>query len=207
MSVRRRPRHARVFAVAAAAGLVSAPGGWIATDHLERDDDFCNACHLEPGVPLHIELRRDFDARPAASLAARHGAVHVEEGEGARTFRCIDCHGGTGPIGRARVKALAAADAFWYVLGRFDEPVEMRWPLWDEDCGKCHAVFDESRAEAWRRPRFHQLPLHNVALGVSCVECHLSHGPGGNPGAQFLHAARVRAQCARCHSEFEEGYR
>jgi nitrate/TMAO reductase-like tetraheme cytochrome c subunit len=186
------------------AGVVSAPIGWVVTDVLERDNDFCNACHLEPGLPLHREVRRDFDAPTPASLAGLHGAAAVAANDGERAFRCIDCHGGTSPIGRARVKALAAKDAFWYVTGRFEEPDGMRWPLWDEDCRKCHARFDEAAAPPWQSPRFHQLPVHNVRLGVDCVECHDVHASGGSPQSHFLRAAWVRSQCARCHAEFED---
>jgi nitrate/TMAO reductase-like tetraheme cytochrome c subunit len=191
--------------VVAWAAVVLGAVGWLATDRLEQDDDFCNACHLSADVPLHIDIRRDFDARPAASLAGRHGAApaaHREDG----ALRCIDCHGGTGLVGRARVKALAAKDAFWYVVGHFEEPRQMRWPLWDDDCRKCHAAFDEDPAPAPSgSPRFHELPVHNADLGVGCVECHLTHAPGADPEAFFLHSGPVRAQCARCHSQFEEG--
>jgi len=188
------------------AGLVaalSAPVGWMVSDRLERDNDFCNACHLTPAQPLHEAVRRDFAATPAASLAGAHGAAQLDA-RGGRDFRCIDCHGGVSFTGRARVKLLAGLDAFWYVTGRFEEPEGMAWPLWDEDCRQCHLRFDESQAEAWQSPRFHQLPVHNVRLGVDCVECHLVHEPDGQPLHHFLHADRVRAQCARCHSEFEE---
>lgn len=201
----RRPRGGRVLALAGAlaAGAVSAAGGWVLTDHLEQENDFCNACHLEPGVRLHAELRRDFDARPAASLAA----AHARAGNRARgdAFRCIDCHGGASALGRLRVKALAARDAFWWVVGSFEEPKGMRWPLWDEDCARCHPSFDTSEVQPWESPRFHQLPVHNAALGVRCVECHLSHESGADAQAYYLHAARVRTQCARCHPEFQEG--
>jgi hypothetical protein len=182
---------------------LAAPAGWLVSDHLEQDNDFCNSCHLAPGQPLHRDVRRDFDAAPPASLAGVHGAARLESREDG-AFRCIDCHGGHGLVGRARVKALAAKDAFWYVMGRFEEPQGMRWPLWDEDCRKCHASFDESEGESWRRPRFHQLAVHNVALGVDCVDCHRVHEAGGNPKAYFLETAHVRGQCALCHSEFAE---
>jgi hypothetical protein len=190
-------------AAGGAAAVAAASAGWITVDLLERDNDFCNACHLEPGLPLHIEIRRDFDQRPAASLAGLHAAAARDGGQ-ERDFRCIDCHGGTGPYGRLRVKVLAAKDAFWYVVGRFEEPDAMSWPIWDEDCGKCHMPFDTGHAEPWRTPRFHQLPVHNVELGVSCVECHRTHDRGGDPNAYFLRAPWVRTQCARCHSDFEE---
>lgn len=193
----------RVLALAAVLGGVgAAPLGWLVTDRLERDNDFCNACHVAPEEPLHREIRRGFDARPPASLAAAHGAARVA-GREDPAFRCIDCHGGAGLVGRARVKALAGLDAFWYVTGRFEEPDHMEFPLWDEDCAKCHARFDEAPAPAWQTPRFHQLAVHNVELAVRCVECHRAHAPG-DAGSHFLHADLVRSRCARCHTEFEE---
>jgi nitrate/TMAO reductase-like tetraheme cytochrome c subunit len=200
----RRRRGVRVLAAAAAAGAVAASGGWVLTDRLEQENDFCNACHLSPGVALHRDVRRDFDAPTPASLAAAHAAA----GNDARddgAFRCIDCHGGVSLAGRVRVKLLAAQDAFWWVVGSFEEPDGMRWPLWDEDCLQCHPRFDERAVESWETPRFHQLPVHNVDLGVDCVECHLSHEAGVRADAHFLHAVSVRTQCARCHPEFEEG--
>lgn len=184
--------------------MVSAPAGWVVTDVLEQRNAFCNACHLEPGLPLHDAVRRDFEAAVPASLAGLHGRAALE-GRADAAFRCIDCHGGVSLAGRARVKALAAKDAFWYLTGHFEEPDGMRWPLWDEDCVQCHADFDESEPAAWESPRFHQLAVHNVELGVGCVECHQVHEDGGNPDAYFLRATWVRSQCARCHSEFEEG--
>ncbi len=199
-----RRRRGRAFAIAATIGMVCAPAGWVVSDVLEQRNDFCNACHLEPGVPLHVRIRRDFDALPPASLAGVHGAARVDSRADA-AFRCIDCHGGVSAAGRLRVKALAAKDAFWYAVGRFEEPDGMRWPLWDEDCAQCHARFEERDPEPWENPRFHQLAVHNVEPGVGCVECHETHAAGGNPDAYFLDAARVRRQCARCHAEFEEG--
>jgi hypothetical protein len=185
--------------------LVAAPAGWLVTDHLERDDDFCNACHLTPAVPLHIDIRRGYDAEPPVSLASVHGAATVPTRAGDdAAFRCIDCHGGASLQGRARVKLLAGLDAFWYVTGRFDEPHAMAWPLWDEDCAQCHARFDATPSPAWQTPRFHELAVHNVDLEVGCVECHRVHEAGGAPDHFFLHADLVRGQCARCHMEFEE---
>ncbi len=196
----------RAGMLAVAAGIVLGPVGWLVSDRLEARNDFCNACHLPSGVALHRELRDEFDARPAASLAALHAAAAVEGREDA-AFRCIDCHQGSGAVGRVRVKALAAKDAFWYVVGRFEEPDGMRWPLWDADCRKCHPGFaSEGDLDGPGPEAFHARPVHNRKLGVGCVECHLVHGPGGNPDAYFVHPEPVRAQCARCHSEFEEEY-
>jgi nitrate/TMAO reductase-like tetraheme cytochrome c subunit len=191
---------ARVAVAVAVAGAASASAGWLVTDRLERDNDFCIACHLDAETPLHVEKHRDLTALPAATLSAAHGQARVAGREDG-AFRCIDCHGGTGALGRSRVKLLAAKDALWYGTGRFDEPDAMRWPLWDEDCRKCHARFEEAGAAA--EERFHALAVHNRALGVACVACHLAHDPGGLPDHDFLHPVHVRAQCERCHPEFE----
>lgn len=199
----RRSWLLRFFLWGGAAGLVSAPIGWGVTDLLERDDDFCNACHLADGSPLHAGVRRDYDAAPPVSLAGVHGGAALDRDAAPRDFRCIDCHGGTGLVGRARVKVLAAKDAVVYATGHFDEPQGMAWPLFDADCRKCHARFDEGEAQAWESPRFHQLPVHNADLGVDCVECHLVHEADVDPSRHFLRADHVRGECARCHAEFE----
>ena len=185
------------LAIAAGLALLAGPVGWVVTDRLERENDFCNACHLEPGLPLHQAVREGFDARPPTTLSGAHGRED--------DFRCIDCHGGASWLGRARVKVLAGKDALVYVLGHFEEPDGMRWPLWDEDCTKCHESFDEAGADelAWRNPLFHELAIHNTDLGVDCVECHRVHDPGGSDDTHFIHAEPVRSQCARCHPAME----
>lgn len=181
-------------------GVVLLPSGWLVTDHLEHDDRFCVSCHLPSGVPLHREKLRDFGLRPPDSLASLHAKAGNRAHADGR-FRCIDCHGGTGLGGRVRVKLLSARDAFWYVSGRFEEPKRMTWPLRDADCLHCHKTFRERGASS-TNPPFHSLPVHNGALPVHCVECHLSHEKGGLADRFFLHPRVVRAQCARCHSEF-----
>lgn len=187
-----------------AAGAVLLPVGWLGTDYLEQDNDFCNACHLEPGVPLHIGIREDFDARPVESLAGLHAAATHPGRSQDSAFRCIDCHGGVGLLGRARVKLLAGKDVFWWAVGHFEEPSGMKWPLWDADCRQCHPDFPEAQQLAdSANPPFHAFGVHNVELGVACVECHLSHETGGDEDLYHLAAVRVREQCARCHTEFE----
>lgn len=197
----RRRRWVAVLLFGALAALVGGPTGWFVTDALERDNDFCNACHLSEGVPLHRDIRDDFDHSPFVNLAGVHAASRVDARSGKdAAFRCIDCHRGTGLMGRARVKLLAAKDSFWYVTGYFDEPTGMEWPLEDADCGKCHSEF-QVKAGEFEAPAFHDLSLHNRGLGVDCVECHLVHRPG-ELTHYFLDTEHIRAQCARCHSDF-----
>ncbi len=80
----------------------------------------------------------------------------------------------------------------------------MHWPIEDEDCASCHDAFDPPAREAWQAPAFHALAVHNNAFDISCVTCHGAHERGGLTGSHFLHPAIVRAECATCHSEFEE---
>lgn len=180
--------------------MAAVPAGWMLSDAVERNNDFCNACHLPSGAILHEPIRRDFDGRPPMNLAARHAVVVRADLPDEDRMRCIDCHGGVGLLGRAEVKLLAARDTLVYLSGDFDEPSEMSQPLKDADCRQCHASFDETPSE-FQRPRFHELGVHNVSLGLDCVQCHTSHEPG-DPDFYFLDAAIVRARCASCHSEF-----
>jgi hypothetical protein len=186
------------------AGGAMGAGGWFGTDYLEQDNDFCNACHLDgwlSGTPLHREHRRDIDARPVASLAAAHAAAGNPDRPGDPGFRCIDCHGGVGLFGRSRVKVLAAKDAFWWLVGDFEEPKGMHWPLLEDDCRQCHSSF-ETKAAEFEDPAFHDLAVHNHRLGIDCVECHTVHEPAVDRDRWYLDSALVREQCARCHREF-----
>jgi predicted CXXCH cytochrome family protein len=204
MFLGRGPSRGWLGAVALAAVLL-VPAGWMLSDRLEQDNDFCNACHWTPERRFHARIRDVFDARPGSNLASAHAVAGNEE-RADKAFRCIDCHGGAGLLGRARVKVLAARDAFWYLVGDFEEPESMRWPLWDEDCTKCHPTFGLKAAASGGAKPFHAVPLHNTGFEVRCVSCHTSHEAGGNPQAYFLDASRLRPLCARCHPEFlEEG--
>jgi hypothetical protein len=193
----------RALFASAALAAIAAPIGWWGSDRIEENDAFCSSCHLPSGAPLHEENAADFAARPAVSLAVAH-AVAGNEARADGAFRCIDCHGGTGFLGRARVKALSVRDAAIYLLGEFEEPHGMAWPLRDDDCRKCHAEFAASPVDV-DPPRFHALSVHNRELGVSCVTCHLAHERGGMSSRNFLHPEPVRAACVRCHPEFELG--
>lgn len=184
-----------------ALGLVSG-AGWVGTDRLEQRNEFCNACHLDgwlSGTPLHTEHRDQFAATSPQTLAGAHAIAGMPARTEAPAFLCIDCHGGVGLAGRARVKALAAKDAFWWVVGNFEEPEGMHWPLREEDCRQCHSSFT-TKAGEFEDPAFHDLGVHNRDLGIDCVECHEVHVPQAQTNRWFIDAFRVRKQCARCHS-------
>ncbi len=79
----------------------------------------------------------------------------------------------------------------------------MAYGTLDGDCRRCHPSFAE-REDSFGAPAFHELSLHNVELGVSCVSCHHAHAVGGDPDGYFLQVPAVREQCAHCHPEFEK---
>ena len=177
-----------VIAVALAGVFGSA--GWIVSDHLESDNRFCVSCHLDAATPLHRDKLADMRHEPARSLIAAHRRADAE-------FRCIDCHRGTGALGRLRVKLVAARDAANYVIGSFGEPDHMRHPLWDSDCLQCHTRFSSAEPDA-----FHWIDQHNVGFPFTCVECHTSHSTEGDPDLQFLDRGTVLPICQECHEEY-----
>ena len=190
----------RVVLIGCVALAVGA-GGWFASDAVEANNDFCNACHLSPGVPLHAQSREGFDAVPAINLAGVHGLSAEPVRARAGLTRCIDCHSGVGLLGRSKVKLLAARDAIVWLSGNFDEPDHMEYPLGEADCRKCHFELSPQGGPETEES-FHGLSVHNADLGVTCVECHTVHDGGDDAAMFFMDATHVREQCGRCHSEF-----
>ena len=198
MRIRMKPRHA---VLAALGMLVAAPVGWFGSDAIERRNDTCTACHVD-NVPLHLEIRRDFDGRPPVSLAGLHAArVPLVRSEDP-TMRCFDCHGGTSFLGRVRVKYLAVRDGLIWLAGQGAEPTHMDFPLWDEDCSHCHAEY-HPRQEGYGPPPFHEIAVHNTGIDIGCVECHSAHSRDVDANYHFLNVQHVKTRCAHCHSEFE----
>ncbi len=180
--------------------LLSGGIGVAYVTHRERDNAFCISCHGPAGSdrPLHHGLYTRFtsDAQPLPDLAAAHYRAPGR-------VDCIDCHGGVGAIGRARVLLLSARDTLLYVTRRYGEPKGMDFaPLWDRDCTQCHAGFETVSAaegEAVRVP-FHGHAEHQ-RLPMACVACHAAH-VDGNPQLSFVNDGIAVPQCRRCHEDF-----
>ncbi|MDJ0866966.1 MAG: cytochrome c3 family protein [Myxococcota bacterium] len=174
--------------------------GWGVSDRVEQRNDFCNACHLPDGTALHRQVRDDFDRVMPLSLAGVHGRGWVEEREDS-DFRCIDCHAGSGPVERTKIKLLAARDAVRYAIGRFEEPEGMPFDLSAGTCLGCHPTFRSSAAPGWTVEAYHGLDAHDDAPdGPACVSCHAVHPRDGDAFAYFMQRERVDRQCQVCHS-------
>ena len=171
------------------------------SDRLEQRNDFCNACHLPDGTALHREVRDDFDRVIPVSLAGVHGRGWVEEREDS-AFRCIDCHAGSGPVERTKVKLLAARDGLRYLIGAFEEPHGMPFDLSPPTCLRCHPTFRGSAAPGWTVEAYHGLAAHDDADDApACVTCHAVHETGGDGIAYYMERERVDRQCRSCHPE------
>ena len=169
---------------------VGGPIGWVTTNWLESNNSFCVACHLSEQTPLHEEKMQELMATPPVNLVSLHYQADSE-------FRCIECHGGASFANQLRVKTVAARDALVYLFGRFEEPVSMDHPLWDEDCVQCHETYESDRSDD-----YHAIDVHNLPSFVyRCVDCHVSHSTEGAAQFGFLEPARVRRACHSCHEE------
>jgi len=174
---------------------------WPISDRIEQRNDFCNACHLPDGTPLHERVRQDFDRVIPVSLGGVHGRGWVEEREDS-DFRCIDCHAGAGAVERTQVKLLAARDALRYLVGTFEEPEGMPYALSNTVCRSCHPTFRHSAAPGWTLEAYHGLPEHDDAADApACVDCHAIHTRDGDAFAYFMARPRVAARCRACHAD------
>jgi hypothetical protein len=169
----------------------------------ERDNAFCVSCHAPAGraARLHGDLYARFTS--AAEPAPDLGAAHYRHGS---RVDCIDCHGGVGAAGRARVLALAAFDTLKYLARQYREPTGMATaPLRDADCTQCHRQFDIVAAEEGEAAA---IPFHgrieHQRLPMPCVACHTAH-LAGNPKMRHVNDGVVVPQCQRCHPGFGAG--
>ncbi len=190
----------RGFAIAAACAFTLGTLSWVGSDRAEQDNDFCNACHLPSGTALHIETREEFDRITPVSLASLHGRAWLEERDDP-AFRCIDCHAGSGPVERLRVKLLSARDGIRYFVSDFEEPRGMSFDLSAALCLECHPTFRHSAAPGWTVESYHGHPAHDEAADApSCVACHSVHETDGDGIAYFMNRPRVDRQCRECHT-------
>jgi nitrate/TMAO reductase-like tetraheme cytochrome c subunit len=184
---RRKPRgkFLILMGINAALILLSAGGGTAYAIHQENKDSFCASCHTSPETSFY---QQSMNAAPV-TLAASHSQKSV---------RCIDCHSGSGPLGRAAGLAQGAQDLIAYQSGNYHNPAVTTHPLDDASCLKCHNDLTTRRSF---NNHFHVFLIQwqNVDPNAAhCVDCHTSHS-NGSPQQGFLQEATVRPTCDRCH--------
>lgn len=162
----------------------------------EQDDRFCVSCHL------HEEKFTRFQARPAAADLA--GAHHVNRRQ---AVRCIDCHGGAEAVMHLRVWAVAGFDTLRFLVGRYEEPRQMRLPLRDADCRQCHdpivrVSLEQEEAQEGRGDTFHAISEHRT-VRAPCVACHTAHTLG-QKRLQFVDRRTALPYCRACHETMGE---
>jgi predicted CXXCH cytochrome family protein len=198
----RRDRPLRGVLVRGAAALVGLVG--LATLFLmglaakERDNTFCVSCHL------HEAKFERFVSMPFADLTGPHHAKDV---------RCIDCHGGADLGMRLRVWTVAGIDTVRFLVGRYQEPEEMRLPLRSKECSQCHtpilknvpalSVEEEEALEGRAGSAYHAIRGHD-SVRVVCTRCHTSHTTDSEPRLQFIARQRVEPICRECHATLGE---
>lgn len=161
---------------------------------LENRDAFCASCHTQPEV--------EYFERTLASpsdLASAHAV------------RCIDCHSGAGPFGRAVSLRQGASDLAAYLSGAYNQPAETTNPVGDPGCVKCHnqpsAVADLSApVEAISSSHYHFAEYTAEWLARrphprgSCGVCHASHATEALPGQGYTVNAATQQSCEACHA-------
>lgn len=177
-----------VLAGLAIAGVIvlAIAGGTGYAIHLENNDAFCASCHTEPESQYY---QQSLD-KTATTLAAFHTQKNV---------RCIDCHSGGGPFGRAEGLSQGTQDLLAYYSGRYHKPAITLNKLGDDSCIKCH---ENTVTNGGFDNHFHLLLARWQSIDPNaghCVDCHTSH-PAGDPTQGFLQAATVEPVCQACHA-------
>jgi predicted CXXCH cytochrome family protein len=154
---------------------------------LENRDAFCASCHTDPETTYYHRST----ATPASDLASFHTEKKV---------RCIDCHSGSGPAGRAAALMLGAKDLSAFLTHKYTSPAPLTRPISDANCLKCHS--DVTKKQDFEN-HFHVFLAQWQAVdpnAATCVSCHQSHDTSGEAGIAYLNRDSTTQVCQTCHS-------
>jgi predicted CXXCH cytochrome family protein len=133
--------------------------------------------------------------KSAPTLAAFHTQKQV---------RCIDCHSGGGPLGRATGLEQGFQDLTTYYSGNYHKPAVTLNKLGDDSCTKCH---EQTLTQGGFNNHFHSLLARWQSAdpqAAHCVDCHTAH-PAADSAQGYLVTAPVRTVCQQCHAKLGEG--
>jgi hypothetical protein len=172
---------------AALLGIILAASGFAFAATQEEHDSFCASCHTQPESTFYQRL----SAAQPVDLASAHNPQQT---------RCIDCHSGTGVVGRLRAELMGAHNALAWYTGTAVQPAKVTVPIRDENCLKCHA---EVTVQRDMNNHFHYFLAQWQAMdpkAATCVSCHGGHTTTGTAQDRFMDQAATRAVCDACHA-------
>lgn len=158
---------------------------------LEYQDSFCASCHTQPETTYY---QRSVQTN-SVDLAASHSSKNT---------RCIDCHSGSGPFGRAKGLQQGAHDLTTFLLGISHRPAITTNPLGDDSCVKCHDQIYVRGPGSGRAGLNHYhvyLPQWQEAdpNAARCISCHPPHTTG-IASLKFMPQGVVGQLCEDCHT-------
>lgn len=194
-----------VLVVVVIGGAALTVGGFVFAASMESHDSFCASCHSQPESTYYGRST----AAQATDLASFHTTQHTA---------CIECHSGSGVTGRIAAELMGAYNATKWYTGSAVQPAQLKFPIGDANCLKCHATItsegyvskEKITLPGNRRGReggefgnhWHQrIPEWQASAGKvgSCLSCHSAHTTGGTAQGGFLESTRVQGQCNACH--------
>jgi len=179
--------------IALGAVIVFTVSGFSFAASQESKDVFCSSCHTQPESTYY---QRSQDAT-ATDLASFH---HTKEA------RCIDCHSGTGVVGRVQAELMGAQNAFKFFTHTAVQPAPLTKPIRDANCLKCHQQVTAGQAD--ENNHFHIFLTRWQSAdtkAATCVSCHSSHTTDGTADILFLNRERTVAVCEACHKALGGG--
>jgi len=177
--------------IALGVSLIVAAGGTAYAIQQENHDSFCASCHTQPESKYY---QQSLDTT-APTLAAFHSQKDV---------RCIDCHSGGGPFGRAVGLEQGFQDLTAFYSGHYHKPAVTLNKLGDDSCTKCHEQVTNSGGF---NNHFHRFLARWQSIdpnAAHCVDCHTAH-PAANRAQNYLTAGLVTGVCQSCHARLGAG--
>jgi predicted CXXCH cytochrome family protein len=183
----RRPRWILPFLLSVLGVFILAGITGFTATRFENRDAFCASCHTEPETAYY---QREASA-PPVDLASFHFGKQT---------RCIDCHSGIGPIGRATALALGARDLTAFISQHYAQPAPLTRPISDANCLKCHS--DVTQRQDFNN-HFHVFLSQwqsQDPTAATCASCHQAHVTTGSADIGYLNQDVTQQVCQRCHA-------
>ncbi len=196
-------KFVRIGLVLIVLGLFMSAAAITTAVELENRDTFCAACHTEPETTFFARSEAE-----SSDLASAHANAEA-------AVRCIDCHSGVGPVGRAASLVQGANDLSAFVLGSYEQPATTIYPIGEEGCTKCHHAptsvgLADSEFALKSYSHYHRAEYAAAWLAAdpdsrgTCAVCHVSHSEGARESQQWSPRPAVNAACDDCHADLDD---